>query len=1098
MNTTIKKSGKTHSRLDNRLLFQEYLNGEPDALEKIITNNMAFIKSIALTYKFRMRGLELEDLINEGVCGFIKAVENYNPEIGELTTYAMSWVNSYINKAVSKNFDILHESADFLSNAYKLSQILNRCKMDNLPMPTDEELKRELKVSTKSLYNLKEYVNAKILSIDAPLQDDSKTTQEEVVGTKELRYSYLENDMADKTLMIFLKETLSPAYYYVIYYRILISPKVTHKRLAFELGLSRPRIEQIEKAILKKLKKEYMHHDELVYPKPTLNNREQEIYNTNPINPRSIARYMYLVSVLTPYERKLYSLYIKRKFNYSLDYYARVLKVKDHDIVKLGESIKKHITSMNQERFEKFRLAVTKKYQSELLTLDLDDIEEIISNFNENDEEPLMDKEDAERELNLVVFGYKRNINLSKGKLFNTLISHLDLFKEEEILFLKAYYFDMAKKTDFKDRFRGVYLNLNDLLLKLERLYYNVPSFFRKKFSKERYYYIKSHFKDAISPCDIRLLNALYEGHSYEELSIIYCVSITRIEEMIEDAKNRLNDLYLMDGIDKGHLYKDVYLKAINDGLIKLNPFDQSLAVLYFQGRDVKEIAKLMGLSIKNTKKKINYIVNKIDLYRFGLVKSSRYSKDEKLEALKKLNLSENEKNIGLLLIEDNDLNKIATEYGYPLDEVNRVSHNLCRMTRINKDNTTDITYKDVLDDLTSHPSEKILTGKYEEIMSYIYGIKSTYNEEGKTYTNDEIRDKMGINSNQFYQIVKRAKALLIRRKLSVRDKSFLYMPREKVENMLKDKHLPISKKERETLELLYGINRESLHPKEIASYFKETEGSLRKRVQCAVIDIYKYMNREIPGLIIYEDIASFVKFFPKFEKRIILFYYRDELTVSDIADELGISSNQVSLTLKRITLLLKDYQNGLIKGFDYDFMYENLSCDDVPYFGDVALANRLIHLFIDKGLGYDAICEKVQLPYKKTLLAKQIEIILCAISKKKDGIVKPREYSYEEVRGYYLANKDDMPLEKKASYYDYFERQKNNYLFSSTPLISDEICYDILRSEHTRLIILDDLTKEDVTSLIAKYKRHLSRNCLAYLINTFMGQEEKENAKSI
>ena len=85
---------------DEKELGRRKDKGDKKAKEKLITSNLRLVISIAK--KLTMKGLPLQDLIQEGNLGLLKAVDRFDSELGyKFSTYAVWWIRLYIDRALA-------------------------------------------------------------------------------------------------------------------------------------------------------------------------------------------------------------------------------------------------------------------------------------------------------------------------------------------------------------------------------------------------------------------------------------------------------------------------------------------------------------------------------------------------------------------------------------------------------------------------------------------------------------------------------------------------------------------------------------------------------------------------------------------------------------------------------------------------------------------------------------------------------------------------------------------------------------------------------------------------------------------------------------
>src|SRR5687767_14385587 len=76
--------------------------GDPEARRILAESNLAFV--VAVAKKFASRGARLDDLIQEGNVGLMKAIEHFDPKKNvRFATYAVWWIRAYITRYLKDN-----------------------------------------------------------------------------------------------------------------------------------------------------------------------------------------------------------------------------------------------------------------------------------------------------------------------------------------------------------------------------------------------------------------------------------------------------------------------------------------------------------------------------------------------------------------------------------------------------------------------------------------------------------------------------------------------------------------------------------------------------------------------------------------------------------------------------------------------------------------------------------------------------------------------------------------------------------------------------------------------------------------------------------
>ena len=92
-------------------LAQRIRQGDQRALEKLTKANLRFVVSVAKQYQ--NQGLSLQDLINEGNIGLIKAAQKFDETRGfKFISYAVWWVRQNITRAIAEKGRMVRISAE--------------------------------------------------------------------------------------------------------------------------------------------------------------------------------------------------------------------------------------------------------------------------------------------------------------------------------------------------------------------------------------------------------------------------------------------------------------------------------------------------------------------------------------------------------------------------------------------------------------------------------------------------------------------------------------------------------------------------------------------------------------------------------------------------------------------------------------------------------------------------------------------------------------------------------------------------------------------------------------------------------------------------
>ncbi|MFC1640448.1 RNA polymerase sigma factor RpoD/SigA [Patescibacteria group bacterium] len=232
-------------------LMKRIENGDHEAWQQMLQANLRLVISIAKGYV--NRGVDLDDLVQEGILGLEHAIRNYDWRFGfTFSTYATNWICQYVGRAILNQVATIRIPIGIAQENTRNKKIFDSMKEELGREPTDEEFEAAVETKPDRLYEFKFLPWS--VSLDEP-RGPGELGVEGTLGHTIPEYKYArQDDVAGRNSImrhVAQAEYLTPRERQIMLMR-LEETDVPLARFAEKIGLTRERVRQIyEKARVK-------------------------------------------------------------------------------------------------------------------------------------------------------------------------------------------------------------------------------------------------------------------------------------------------------------------------------------------------------------------------------------------------------------------------------------------------------------------------------------------------------------------------------------------------------------------------------------------------------------------------------------------------------------------------------------------------------------------------------------------------------------------------------------------------------------------------------------------------------------------------------
>ncbi len=230
---------------------------QTDAKNKFVQANLRFVVSIARKYHRPYHSMALNDLIQEGNLGLMKAVERFDLDRGfKFSTYAMWWIRHHVKRSIDEKDQMVRLPVHLADTVNKIGRIEGKRVTETGEKPEAEEIAKLSGVPLSKVKAVLATRGRSLVSLDAPINKEGDETPwvEHLPADTDDPFELLTESRLRDEIMSFLT-LLTPYESRIIRWRFgFDGDALTLQEIADKFALSRERIRQIEARAIQKLK----------------------------------------------------------------------------------------------------------------------------------------------------------------------------------------------------------------------------------------------------------------------------------------------------------------------------------------------------------------------------------------------------------------------------------------------------------------------------------------------------------------------------------------------------------------------------------------------------------------------------------------------------------------------------------------------------------------------------------------------------------------------------------------------------------------------------------------------------------------------------